>query len=1405
MVLERPSTDQRPASPSPSRIKRPLSSPVSSSAKRQNSEDLMDTTNLSDTEGSLGASRLKISSTPASPSSDEEVGEGSDSKDDSPPTYDDATRQFIGPPGDTQLDIIRELQAGLLEEGDSWYLVSRIWYRRWITACTGTAETKEDDTSITVDQVGPIDNSNLVNGDGQLRKPLTDGVDLELLPAGAHSLLKEWYGSMGPDLERFVVNGSVEFYPPTFQIFLLCPTDGATSSPVPVPTFENAPTISLPSSSPFSALHRFASESFSLGRPTRLWRLPQAGDTVSASEGPAYVLSDKLRETGVEFLGIDESTSLDEALLSEPEIRIAVEQQKPDGSWLVDCDAVLAAIRAISQEPSTRATTPSLEQSTTVSTTTTEKKSSKGLFGNGWSSGLHKPKSNGNLTGSTAVTNLNAKASGSGSGNGLISSITGALTRSKTGQAKAGQRGLVGLSNLGNTCFMNSAIQCMSNTKELKDYFLSGAYKNELNPDNPLGMRGQVAEAFGQLIERMWHGTGSSVAPREFKQAVARFAPQFSGYGQQDSSELLAFLLDGTHEDLNRILKKPGTSAPDWEGGGDKELVEMAKTCWEQYRSRNDSVIVDLFQGQYRSTVVCPDCDKVSITFDPFMYVTTNLPVTKKWNGTVYVVPKDQTKKVVKLDVEVPKNGTLKTLKNCVGKILSMDPKSLVVTEEWHSKFFKEWPDDDSITEINTKNDKILIYETSGSISQPRFRKNKGTETPQDPNAPIILVVLHRKADPKTTTRMTFGSSSGGSDFFASPFVLSLSREEASSVEGIKRALIQQYARVTTHGQDLVDYLETELKEEQAPPSATTTTTTESDSTTSAPNVDGVVAPPTPAADSPMETDENTPLDSSSTSTPLTDSTSSLLPPPIPSTTAASTPPPPTPESSRRTMFTLSVSKNRRNPTSLPLDQGAFIAEMEPLENRLNSAIATGSATTRPAVNEDYDMFSSSSSTSTPKEEVKETVSTETQQPQQQQEATPLIRTGDYIIVDWDPSACEYFFSSDSSKWEETEEVVDPSLAERRALAGGGKQKQTITLSQCLSEFTKEERLGEEDMWYCSSCKDFKQATKKVEIWKSPDVLVFALKRFSSGRYTRDKIDDFVEFPLEGFDMEPFVEGDKVEKRLREEVGAENVPTTTTVEGEGEGEDSLVYDLYAVSNHFGGLGGGHYTAFAKNPDNNKWYDFDDSRVSPLSDPSRVVSSAAYLLFYRRRTARPIGGAKSIQVVESAIQSQQASAVPSLQPSPFASTENLPTLGLQQHEHDSTTIMPGSFDQSDLEDEPPRHHHLSSAFAPSSRGFTGIFAPRTLTNRSYTPDNDNDNDNEDDLFGDRRSIDSNEASAGDRDDETPFPGWDASPIRTGYGTPIEEDIDTELPKAKKEEVKEIKLDRLKEGQQLDDIE
>lgn len=191
---------------------------------------------------------------------------------------------------------------------------------------------------------------------------------------------------------------------------------------------------------------------------------------------------------------------------------------------------------------------------------------------------------------------------------------------------------------------MNSALQCLTHTKELSEYFLSmsslsvppvyslnpnlgGVYEDELNFDNPLGMQGAIAQAFGALVRRIWvpspssssaltssysSYSTSSFTPREFKQALQRFAPQFSGYQQHDTQELVAFLLDGLHEDLNRVLKKPYVEKPEWEGGGDKELVALAKESWDGYMKRNDSVIVDLFQGQYQSTLVCPECSKVS-------------------------------------------------------------------------------------------------------------------------------------------------------------------------------------------------------------------------------------------------------------------------------------------------------------------------------------------------------------------------------------------------------------------------------------------------------------------------------------------------------------------------------------------------------------------------------------------------------------------------------------------------------------------------------------------------------------------------------------------------------------------------------------------------------------------------
>ncbi len=94
----------------------------------------------------------------------------------------------------------------------------------------------------------------------------------------------------------------------------------------------------------------------------------------------------------------------------------------------------------------------------------------------------------------------------------------------------------------------------MSNTEVLTSYFIADMFRGEINKSNPLGTGGKLTEAYAGLLKEMWSGNYSVVVPSTFKKMIGDFAPQFSGYQQQDSQELMNFLLDGLHEDLNRYV-----------------------------------------------------------------------------------------------------------------------------------------------------------------------------------------------------------------------------------------------------------------------------------------------------------------------------------------------------------------------------------------------------------------------------------------------------------------------------------------------------------------------------------------------------------------------------------------------------------------------------------------------------------------------------------------------------------------------------------------------------------------------------------------------------------------------------------------------------------------------------------
>lgn len=263
--------------------------------------------------------------------------------------------------------------------------------------------------------------------------------------------------------------------------------------------------------------------------------------------------------------------------------------------------------------------------------------------------------------------------------------------------------GLCGLSNLGNTCFMNSAIQCISNVPLLTDFFLQGRYKSEINKVNPLGRKGELAEAFADLVHEMWSGQNSYTIPRNFKLQLSRFAPQFTGYQQQDSHELLAFLLDGLHEDLNRIMKKPYVEMGSHVGKSDEVFAEES---WQDHKKRNDSIIVDIFHGLLKSTLNCMICTEISIKFDPFCYLSVPLPSKKERLIEVLFVPIDPNKQITKYKLSVVKSSTIQELCAALENYETSVPKAkMIVCDVYTNKFFKVYEHHEQVSGIRERDD----------------------------------------------------------------------------------------------------------------------------------------------------------------------------------------------------------------------------------------------------------------------------------------------------------------------------------------------------------------------------------------------------------------------------------------------------------------------------------------------------------------------------------------------------------------------------------------------------------------------------------------------------------------------------------------------------------------------------
>jgi len=657
--------------------------------------------------------------------------------------------------------------------------------------------------------------------------------------------------------------------------------------------------------------------------------------------------------------------------------------------------------------------------------------------------------------------------------------------------------GTIGLNNLGNTCFMNSVLQSLSHATPLTRYFLSNRFKSNLNTCNPLGTGGKLASAYEVFLKDVWMKSGiKSISPVALKRAIALFAPRFVGCHQHDAQEFLAYLLDGLHEDLNRILHTPYVELPDATDG--QNMAIAAARAWDANKRRNDSLVLDTFYGQFQSTCVCPRCNRVSVSFDTFNHISLEIPSNNlAWsmvNISVMVHFSDGNSKPIRYGIILRRHSSVFDLKKAVSKLAQISVTKLVLTVVHGSSIYNLLNDNKHVPIIQPDTDLIVAYEVTPYTAKDTLHMIVSQS---------LLIASsdnnnnnERGLSTSNYSTMIDGNIENGDNFtqipIGFPFITSMDVNNCTCHD-LWQLIWNSVRRMVE---------DTEI------------------------GIEGVE----------IEGEEGDCVDKAHHCRLEETLTIHVV------------------DSKGQPRHIFQTEKEDKQTSALPRKSRKLLSSILSGLSAENFLFLT--------------LIWKSSNVCKKKEGI-------------------VINPKRFLDYDDHPSFIE------AMRWQQTNR--------------SSTKKEGVTLYQCFQSFSKPERLDVNNMWYCAKCQEHVQALKTMKLWKLPNILVVHLKRFEfKHALRRDKICTFIDFPLTDLNMDPHCAGRK------------------TSEGENEFVDNNVpadYDLFAVVNHHGRMGFGHYTAFAMSWDESgvskKWNVFDDSDVSPI-DSIEIPSSAAYILFYRRR-------------------------------------------------------------------------------------------------------------------------------------------------------------------------------------------
>ena len=187
--------------------------------------------------------------------------------------------------------------------------------------------------------------------------------------------------------------------------------------------------------------------------------------------------------------------------------------------------------------------------------------------------------------------------------------------------------GRVGINNLGNNSYMNSVLQCLSKNEDLTKYFLKQFYKlDKINLSNPDSIESFI-KSYYNFINYLFNGH-HELDPTNFINAFFNKSKSQKPNEELDPFEFLVSLLNLLHKELNRGNDKVEIKKEECFKKDSETDLQASRRILRYSKIKNDSIILDLFKGQFKSTIICGKCQKSSFFFQNFL--TLELPIPSK-------------------------------------------------------------------------------------------------------------------------------------------------------------------------------------------------------------------------------------------------------------------------------------------------------------------------------------------------------------------------------------------------------------------------------------------------------------------------------------------------------------------------------------------------------------------------------------------------------------------------------------------------------------------------------------------------------------------------------------------------------------------------------------------------------